>query len=100
MAFAVSYLDNKLIDITITVNVSEEDDFGNYQKEIHTILAYATDNKFADEYFEFNKYSDNTYGNKQYVFFNETCCGSGVIFEGGKDYSFNGTSYFFTATIH
>ena len=99
------FVENKLVDCSFSVNIKEEDSFNNYEKQVENIIVQScinyelTENEIVqvlENILDFNTYSNNFYNNKEnYVKFNNNLF-VGVIFEGGKDFQFNGTSYFFS----
>lgn len=96
--------ENKIIDCSISVNVEKNDSFNVYKERIedfaiNTCINYGlSENEMVqtiENLFNFDTYYNNIYNNKEnYARFGSNLF-TGVIFEGGKDFQFDGTSYFF-----
>ena len=104
LSIGTVFVEDKLIDCSISVNVEKNDSFDVYKERIEdfttqTCLSYGlSENEMVqtlENLFNFDTYYNNIYNNKEnYARFGSNLF-VGVIFEGGKDFQFDGTSYFF-----
>ena len=51
--------------------------------------------EIMDKFYNFNSYSENEYGNKETDFLVSEITCVGAIFEGGKDFEYDGTTYYY-----
>ena len=100
ISFNIAFADNKVYDFSMAVNgaFSEEclapmvemgKTFGMSEKEISDMMYKLND---------FSLYEKNEYGNPQTYFTSTNAVGGCVVFEGGKDFAFNGVTYYFVMT--
>ena len=100
ISFNIAFADNKVYDFSMAVNgvFSEEclapmvemgKTFGMNEKEISDMMYKLND---------FSLYEKNEYGNPQTYFTSTNAVGGCVVFEGGKDFAFNGVTYYFVMT--
>jgi hypothetical protein len=104
LSIGTVFNENKIIDCSISVNINKEDSFDIYKERIedfaiNTCINYGlSENEMVqtiENLFNFDTYYNNIYNNKEnYARFGSNLF-TGVIFEGGKDFQFDGTSYFF-----
>lgn len=104
LSIGTVFADDKLIDCSISVNIEKNNSFDVYKERIEdftaqTCLSYGlSENEMVqtlENLFNFDTYYNNIYNNKEnYARFGSNLF-VGVVFEGGKDFQFDGTSYFF-----
>ena len=104
LSIGTVFNENKIIDCSISVNINKEDSFDIYKERIEDLAINTCINNGLSEnemvqtienLFNFDTYYNNIYNNKEnYARFGSNLF-TGVIFEGGKDFQFDGTSYFF-----
>lgn len=100
ISFNIAFVDNKVYDFSMAVNTNFSEEylvpmmemgkaFGMSEKEISDMLYKLSD---------FSLYEKNEYGNPQTYFTSTNAVGGCVVFEGGKDFEFNGVTYYFVMT--
>ena len=98
------FVENRLADFSVAINTQNELDIYAYKETMNTVsslvgfnygMTKAEVSEIMEQFYDFNAYSDNEYGNQQIAFsVSEIICVS-VIFEGGKDFEYDGTTYYF-----
>ena len=100
----VAFVDNRLADFSVAVNTQNEFDIYDYQGTMNTVTSLVGYNygmtkaevaEIMDKFYNFNSYSENEYGNKETDFLVSEITCVGVIFEGGKDFEYDGTTYYY-----
>ena len=103
-SISMTVADNEVYDFSVCVNVERDKNFRYYKANVEdmfvrVLLANGIPNEkvtdLVNNFFYFDTYSANEYGNLERYFAIENKLGLGVIFDGGKDFEFNGTSYYF-----
>ena len=100
----VAFVDNRLADFSVAINIQNKFDIYDYQDTMNTVTSLVGYNygmtkvevaEIMEQFYDFNAYSDNEYGNQQIAFsVSEITCVS-VVFEGGKDFEYDGTTYYY-----
>lgn len=100
----VAFVDNRLADFSVAVNTQNEFDIYDYQGTMNTVTSLVGYNygmtkaevaEIMDKFYDFNSYSENEYENKKTDFIVSEITCVGVIFEGGKDFEYDGTTYYY-----
>ena len=98
----VSFSDMKLKSIQITYNVKDSDIFDKEslkeivrQLDIQNNLSEEESNSFINSLLDFEAYVDNVYYNPEISVYSRNLYGLGVVFEDGKDFVFDGKTYYF-----
>ena len=100
----VAFVDNRLADFSVAVNTQNEFDIYDYQGTMNTVTSLVGYNygmtkaevaEIMDKFYDFNSYSENEYENKETDFLVSEITCVGVIFEGGKDFEYDGTTYYY-----
>ena len=100
----VAFVDNRLADFSVAVNTQNEFDIYDYQGTMNTVTSLVGFNygmtkaevaEIMDKFYDFNSYSENEYENKETDFLVSEITCVGVIFEGGKDFEYDGTTYYY-----
>ena len=99
-----AFVDNRLADFSMTINTKDDFDIYDYKNTVNTVsslvgynygLTKADVEEMVNNFYDFSAYSDNDYGNQEIYFgVSEITCVS-VIFEGGKDFDYEGTTYYY-----
>ena len=101
---SVFFRDLKPFNVVLTYNKLDTDD-GKYLGFIKSLFTQLGKNvnmtennieNMTSDLVNFNKYSDNVYGNPEYSCFFENVNSLGVIFPEGKDFIFDGVTYYFS----
>ena len=96
-------VDDEVYDFTMTVNVENTKEYEDYASEVEYIIFNVLYNfgvsesefmTFMDNFTDFGSYKKNVYDNPEKMFIVSDIMGWSVIFEGGKDVQFDGTSYY------
>lgn len=99
----VAFVDGKIIDFTLTLNTEDEFDIDKYENTMNIVCSLVgynlghTKSEVADivsNFYDFSKYEANEYGNEQTEFLVNTTYCVGIVFEGGKDFEYEGTTYY------
>ncbi len=107
LMFNVSFVDNKIVDFSMTVNLPDTVFFDEYKEFVNTVfvdlgVTYGMNEselvEFENVYLDFDSYKPNVYGNPENSAYINNVTALSVIFEGGKDIELNGVSYYFVAS--
>lgn len=108
LTFSICFVENEIVDFSVTVNVPNGYVYEDYEKFVTDILfeigvSYSLTEGQLVEYekvfTDFDSYEKNIYGNKEMSATFDDVTALSVIFEGGKDFQFKGVTYFFVTSI-
>ena len=107
LVFSISFIDNEIADFSMTVNIPDTMLFDEYKDFVNTVLmevgiSYGLSEgqlfEYEKTFMTFDSYKPNIYDNPEnYACFDKVVA-LGVIFDGGKDIEFKGTSYYFVSS--
>lgn len=99
-----AFVGDKLVDFTASLNTTEKFDIEAYKDTVNTLCSIVGYNlgmsksevaEMVAYFYTFEGYIENVYGNLQLEFENSNAYCSCVIFEGGKDFEYDGVTYYF-----
>lgn len=101
----ISFIEGKVHNLSLTFNILESDKLTEYNSLLQDIFrSYLIQNgvsidgqkKYVSSLLDFDSYELNVYDNLELNILIEDCYGLGVVFEGGKDFEFEGISYYYS----
>ena len=104
----VLFKDSKLLNVVLTYNKLNTDNgkYFDFINELYATLGYncglseEKSEKMITELMDFDNYSNNVYDNPEYNgYFDNIYC-LGVVFEDGKDFIFDGYTYYFSFFVN
>lgn len=100
-----SFIEGKVHNMSVTLNMQENGQVFAYSGLLQDIFkTYLTQNEvsttgqkeYVNSLMNFDLYELNIYDNLELNILIEDCYGLGVVFEGGKDLEFEGTTYYYS----
>lgn len=104
----VLFKDSKLLNVVLTYNKLNTDNgkYFDFINELYATLGYncglseEKSEKMITELMDFDNYSNNVYDNPEYNGYFDNIYSLGVVFEGGKDFIFDGYTYYFSFFVN